>query len=161
MSSYLEGYGRGDERRERKLKLLVISVLAVSITAAALYFSFRDYREERRIAGFFEELRKQNYSAAYEFWGCTESVPCRDYPLEKFLEDWGPTGASSRLASGAPLGAERCGTGFITTMHADGTEDVTLWVERATGVVGYAPWRECPEKKLRIVKWLKMRFGGG
>jgi hypothetical protein len=160
MSSYLEGYGRGDERRERKLKILILSILGVSLTVTVLYFTFRDYREEKRIAGFLEALQKKDFPAAYAFWGCTQAVPCRDYPYEKFLEDWGPNGASYKLASGKVSDSERCGTGFISTLHADGVEDATLWVERETGVLGFAPWRECPEKKLRIVKWLKMRFGG-
>jgi len=40
-----------------------------------------------------------------------------------------------------------------------GNDEVSLWVERNTGVLSYAPWRQCPEKKLRLMKWLRMKFG--
>lgn len=160
MQGYLENYGAGEEQRERKLRLLIVSVVGVAIIASILYYSFRDSRHEKRLTGFLEALRNKDYKTAYSFWGCTVEVQCRDYTFDKFIEDWGPGGVNEKAALGKLIDTERCGTGFMGTLQA-GNESVALWVERSTGVVGYAPWQECPEKKLRIRKWLRMRFGIG
>ncbi|MBL8231638.1 MAG: hypothetical protein JNL98_24285 [Bryobacterales bacterium] len=161
MSSYLEGYGTADAKREKRTKRLVISAVSVLLLAVVLYFTFRDYKEEQQIRSFVEAVQRQDLKTAYTLWGCTPDVPCRDYPFEKFTEDWNPKASNLKAISGGSLyESERCGTGFIGVVSPNkGKDEVALWVERATGVVGYAPYRECPEPKLRIVKWFRMKFG--
>ena len=160
MPGYLEEYGVGDAKRERRVKVLVISILSTLIVSGTLYALFRDYKEESTVKRFLEAVQRQDFPAAYVYWGCTREVPCRDYPYRKFLEDWGPKGENAPLVSTGIHESERCGTGFLAALHS-GNQDVALWVERSTGVLGYAPWINCPEKKLRLLKWLKMKFGKG
>ncbi len=162
MPGYLETYGAGEEKRERRLLWIVGSTLGIGLLGTILYFSFRDWPLERRVKHFVEAVQRQDYKAAYTYWGCTAEAPCREYNYEKFLEDWGPKGVYTRAALGGKVvDSERCGSGYIAALGGAGAEDVALWVEQSTRIVGYAPWRECPEKKLRIRKWLKMRFGIG
>lgn len=160
MAGYLEGYGVSDAKRERKIKVFVVTILSVVIVSGTLYALFRDYKEESRIKGFLAAVERKDYPTAYTFWGCTQEAPCRDYSYERFLEDWGPKGENSSLVAKGIYESERCGTGFLAALHP-GQVDVALWVERSTGIVSYAPWMNCPEKKLRLMKWLKMRFGKG
>lgn len=160
MPGYLEDYGVTDAKREKRTKLIVISLLSILVVSGTLYALFRDYKEESTVKRFLEAVQKQDFPAAYSYWGCTREVPCRDYPYEKFLEDWGPKGENASLVSTGIHESERCGTGFLAALHS-GNQDVALWVERSTGVLGYAPWINCPEKKLRLMKWLKMKFGKG
>ncbi|MCS7025386.1 MAG: hypothetical protein NZV14_11340 [Bryobacteraceae bacterium] len=161
MSSYLEGYGAADVKREKLLKRLALGFAGAIAIGLTLYFSFRDYRYERQIRLFVEAVQRQDLKTAYTLWGCTVETPCRDYSFEKFVEDWNPNSANMKAIQGGKLyESERCGTGFIGVVSPNnGKDEVALWVERSTGIVGYAPYRECPEPKLRIVKWLKMRFG--
>ncbi len=162
MPGYLEQYGAGEEKRERRLLQIAGGTLGIALLGSILYFSFRDWPLERKIKQFIEAVQHQDYKTAYTFWGCTAEAPCRDYAYDKFLEDWGPKGVNSRAAAAGKLvETERCGSGFIAEVGSGGADDVALWVEQSTRLVGYAPWRECPEKKLRLRKWLRMRFGIG
>jgi len=158
MSGYLEGYGAGEATQERRRWIVIGWVLLLSLVAVILYFTFRDYKQEQKLAGFIEAVRKQDLPAAYAFWGCTRDAPCRDYPFAKFVEDWGPDGVNAKFVNGQLVDSERCGTGYIAGLK-QGSEMVTLWVERETGVVGYSPWDGCPERKLRPMRWLRSRFG--
>lgn len=139
---------------------LIIGALSAALLGTILYFSFRDYGRERRLKDFLKTVQAKDYKTAYTFWGCTAETPCRDYPYDKFLEDWGPTGTNVRQASGSIVEAERCGSGYLANVGR-ANDEVTLWVERETDVVSYAPWHDCPEKKLRLMKWLRMKFGNG
>ncbi|MBL8215276.1 MAG: hypothetical protein JNK87_31440 [Bryobacterales bacterium] len=158
MPGYLEGYGAGEAARERKLFLWIGSTVAVALLVTILYFSFRDYKHEQTIKGFLNALRAQDYKTAYSFWGCTEAAPCRDYSFAKFTEDWGPQGANAKYISSGLSDTERCGTGYIGALGSE-KDQLFLWVERQNGVLGYSPWNGCPERKLRIMRWLKMKFG--
>ncbi|MDX1981270.1 MAG: hypothetical protein SFV51_13455 [Bryobacteraceae bacterium] len=160
MPGYLENYGAGEEKREKRLLRIGGSVLGALVLGAILYFSFRDYFLKRQVNQFLAAVQKQDLKTAYTFWGCTVDAPCKGYGYDRFLEDWGPKGANQKFASGSIAETERCGTGFIAAV-SNGQEELALWVERETRVVGFAPWRECPEKKLRIRKWLRMKFGIG
>ncbi len=160
MPGYLEDYGVTDAKREKKVKVIVITLLSVVIVSGTLYALFRDYKEELVVKRFLAAVERKDYAAAYVFWGCSKEAPCRDYSYEKFLEDWGPKGENTALVAGGIHESERCGTGYLAALHS-GDQDVALWVERSTGVLGYAPWINCPEKKLRLMKWLKMKFGKG
>lgn len=160
MAGYLEDYGVGDAQREKKLKWITISLVSAAVLGVILYAMFRDFKEDRRISQFRKALQQQDFKTAYTFWGCTQEVPCRDYGFDKFLEDWGPQGANAKVATASVSDSERCGNGYIVAFDT-GKDPVSLWVERDTGVLSYAPWSACPERKLRIMKWLKMKFGRG
>jgi len=93
MASYLEQYGAGEERRERRakiIKILVISLVALAVIGGGLYFNFHNYREERQVKQFLSKLEARDYKGAYALFGCTDEKPCRYYPFDKFMEDWGP-----------------------------------------------------------------------
>ncbi|HUQ91548.1 MAG TPA: hypothetical protein VM120_07690 [Bryobacteraceae bacterium] len=160
MPGYLEGYGAGEAQREKKLRWIVVSIVGVLLVSGLLYANLRDYKEERILKQFLEALKRQDYKSAYSMWGCTVELPCRDYALDKFMEDWGPNGVNAKYAAGGITDTERCGSGFMGVLH-QGKEELSLWVERSNGALSYAPWPQCPEKKLRLMRWLKMRFGNG
>jgi len=157
MPGYLEGYGAGEEKREKTIKWVVLSAVGALLLGTILYFTFRDFREERQIKLFLELLQKQDYKAAYALWGCTDATPCRDYKFDKFMEDWGPQGVSGKspnLSDG-----ESCGTnGYLGVISGSG-QPVGLFVDRRDHLISFAPWSVCPEPRLRVIKWLKMKLG--
>ena len=137
MSGYLDNYGVADARKEKRTKIILYTVLALAVAGGALYFLFRDFREEARIKEFVELLQKQDYKPAYALWGCTDQKPCRDYAFDKFMEDWGPQARPLEVG-----GKKSCHGGIIQSMRVKGQE-VNLFVDRSTLSVGFAPWPVC------------------
>jgi len=165
MSSYLEAYGAAEEHRARVLGIVKTSsiVLAcVLVVGLILYGVFKNHSEEQRARTFVGLLEAHNYPAAYAMWGCTETHPCPEYPFKKFQEDWGPQSAHAN-ESVAQIGmAQSCGSGVLIRLDYKGPEEpVSLWVERDSGIISFAPWAECPGRHLHFGAWLKSIFGRG
>ncbi len=142
MSTYLDNYGTADARREHILKVAAAIGLIVLIVAGALYFLFRDYREERQVKVLLEYLSNGDYKAAYALWGCTEDSPCRDYSFEKFIEDWGPDGYGN-VAAADITDKSSCEAGIIQTIRFQEGDEVLLWVDREDRKISFAPWQTC------------------
>ena len=49
MAGFLDQYGAGDERREKTIRTLVISAIAIAVVAGAAFFVFHNYSEERQV----------------------------------------------------------------------------------------------------------------
>ena len=143
MAGYLDNYGVIDAKRERIRKKIVYTVLGLLVACTALYFTFRNYREEKQLSIFYDLLRQQNYQAAYEMWGCTEKTPCRDYSFTRFQEDWGPKSKHADLAAMKVVKTKSCDSGIIQIVSFGGKDDVNLWVERKDRLIGFAPWPVC------------------
>ncbi len=137
--SYLDSYGVQEARRERFLKLGILSVVGVLIVGVVLFFWLRDRSEKKQVTAFLDALRARDYKAAYQYWGCSFDKPCREYPYERFLEDWGPSGPNANAAAARQTGGQHCKTGRIEVVQFPGNE-VQLWVEKKTQLVGFAPW---------------------
>lgn len=145
MAGYLERYGAGEERRERLVKRTVLTALIVVAAAGTFYFLFRNFRETRQAKRFFEYLRAKDYQSAYRLWGCDrpDAPACRDYPFDKFMEDWGPKSPHADLSALDIKKVRGCSTGVIlTTDFGKGNEEL-LWVDRQSRVIGFAPWPVC------------------
>jgi hypothetical protein len=142
MADFLSGYGVGEERRSKIVWRSVAAVVALLIVGAALYFTFRGYRHKKRVESFLEELGKQHYQSAYQMWGCTPSTPCRDYPFDRFMEDWGPKSPRSILPTGIKK-TKYCGHGVIAILDTKKGEESLLWVESKDMSIGFSPWPVC------------------
>jgi hypothetical protein len=165
MSSYLEAYGAAEEHRARVLGIVKTSsiVLACVLVAGLILFGiFKNHSEEQRAKTFVGLLQARNYPAAYAMWGCTDAHPCPEYPFTKFQEDWGPQ-SSHANESVARIGmTQSCGSGVLIRLDYQGPQEpVSLWVERDSGVISFAPWPECPGRHLHFGAWLKSVFGRG
>ncbi len=165
MSSYLEAYGDAEEHRARVFAIVKTSsivLVCVLIAGLILYGLFKNHSEEQRARTFLGLLQAHNYPAAYAMWGCTDAHPCPEYPFTKFQEDWGPQ-STHASESTAHLGlSESCGSGVLLRVDYQGSEEpVSLWVERSSGVISFAPWPECPGRHLHFGAWLRSVFGRG
>ncbi len=143
MAGYLENYGEGEERRGKIIRWIVLSAVLLAIAAIAGYFQFRNYLEEKQIGIFLEQLKRQDYKAAYAMWGCTDAHPCPQYAFGKFLEDWGPKSSHANIASAKLAKTKSCDTGIIQFIEFPGHDEVQLWVDRRDKVLGFAPWPVC------------------
>jgi hypothetical protein len=162
MSSYLEAYGAAEEQRAKRVRLIKNSSIVlgcVIVVALIAYGIFKNYSEEQQVKSFVRLMQAHDYSGAYRLWGCSESHPCPDYALAKFMEDWGPKSAHADQSS-AQIGlSQSCGSGVVIRLdYKNGQEPVSLWVERSTKIVSFAPWAECPGRHLHIGAWLRSLF---
>lgn len=148
MNNYLDNYGVADARREKRTKRILYSVLTIAVVGGLLWFFFRNYKEEGRVKEFLSLLERQDYKSAYALWGCTEATPCRDYNFESFLRDWGPKSDAGNVAAIQRSKVKSCDKGIIQLLQIKGQE-VNLYVDRGTLVIGFAPWPVCnPRVKL-------------
>jgi len=165
MSSYLEAYGANEQHRARVLgifKYVSIALASVLIVGLILFGLFKNHSEEQRAKTFLSQLDAHNYPLAYAMWGCTDSHPCPDYPFSKFQEDWGPQSPHANEAA-AHIGlSQSCGTGVVLRLdYKSAEEPVSLWVERDSGIISFAPWPECPGRHLHFGAWLRSVFSRG
>ncbi len=95
MPGYLEGYGAGEEKREKLIKRIALFVVLALIVGGVSYFFLRNFRETQQTKLFFELLRKQDYVAAYRLWGCTRTPLA---PATTWIGSWrtGDRRASTR-----------------------------------------------------------------
>jgi hypothetical protein len=142
MNNYLDNYGVADARRERRTKRILYSLLTIVVVGGTLWFLFRNYREEAKVKDFLALLQKQDYKSAYAMWGCTDATPCRDYKFETFLRDWGPQSDAANVGAIERAKVKSCDKGIIQLLHIKG-QDVNLYVDRNTLVLGFAPWPVC------------------
>jgi hypothetical protein len=141
MAGYLDQYGAGEERREKIVKIIAVSLVAVIVVGGLLYWFLKNWQEERQAKRFFENLASQDYKSAYARWGCTDAKPCRDYPFAEFMRDWGPAAGKS---GGKVVKSRSCGSGVILTVEYGATPPDKLWVQRQDLTIGFSPWPGCP-----------------
>jgi hypothetical protein len=144
MAGYLDQYGAGEEKRENIVKFSVFGLLFVLIFGSLGYYLFKNHAQEKKVRVFLDTLRKKDYPGAYQLWGCSVQTPCAGYAYDKFLEDWGPKGASVdalRIDD-----SESCNSGVILTVDTAPDKHEKLWVEKQGGGLAYSPFEMCPNK---------------
>ena len=92
MSGYLDNFGVSEARHERKVKRVLLVALALALGGFGAYVFLHDFQERRQVSRFIDYVREGRYEDAYRLWGCDPAKPCRDYNMQRFLEDWGPAG---------------------------------------------------------------------
>lgn len=162
MSGYLEAYGAAEQHRARLFaiaRIVSITLGLLLVVGLILYGVFRNRSEEQRTKTFLSLLTAGNYRGAYAMWGCTETHPCPEYSFAKFQDDWGSKSAHAN-ESVAHIGlSQSCGAGVLIRLdYAASQQPVSLWVDRDSGVISFAPWPECPGRHLHFGAWLKSVF---
>jgi len=143
MAGFLDEYGAGDERRERIVKLILVSVVVVAVLSGLLYFFFRNYRQEQAAKRFFQLLETHNYQAAYDMWVSSDSERV-GYPMNEFLKDWGPQAMD--LHKFTIMDAESCGNSVIVDADLGPAGDKKVWINRQTLELGFGPYQQCPQQ---------------
>lgn len=144
MSSYLEAYGAGEEKRARIRRAVLWGLVALIVFGGGGYFYFRNFAKRQRLDSFLELLAKKDYAAAYALWGCTLEQPCRDYSFERFQRDFGPEGSAAELPAAKLVTKATCGgifrvDGILRIYELPSGERISLWVNSRDGNIGFAP----------------------
>jgi hypothetical protein len=158
MGTYLQQYGAGEERRNRIITRIILSVVGVVVVGIVGYFIFQNYSEKKVATSFLDKINARQYREAYQQWGCTTQHPCPNYDFGRFMEDWGPSKSSSawKIAN-----VEGCRTFVTVNVQAQGSELESLAVQRSDNSLGYAPAPECQERKWRWKQFFQRVLGGG
>ena len=122
---------------QRTRPLLVPVGLALAVVAACLLlYRFANFREERVVRQFLDELKAGNYQQAYRIWG-----PSSTYSYEDFTSDWGERGYYGRVTGYKILDSETRGSGVVVYVEFKHLKKpMAFWVERKTRALGFAPF---------------------
>jgi hypothetical protein len=137
MAGYLDQYGAGDARREKIIRRLVISVIAIAAVVGALVFVFHNYREEQRVKRFFELLAAHDYKDAHAMFN-----PGPAYPMSSFLRDFGPE--AGEVNNFSIVKSRSCYSNVILTVRYGQDREQVLWVDRDSLTLSFAPYDVCP-----------------
>lgn len=139
MSSFLDQYGAGEERRNKLIVRAVLALLALLSVTAGGYYVLRNWKEQNRLSDFRALLEKKDYQGAYQHWGCTPEKPCPYYPYLKFLEDWGEKSGHTDFNTMQVVRKVTCKDGYGAGWKF-GKDTVHLWVVREDQMLSYDPW---------------------
>lgn len=146
MGSYLAQYGAGDERRIKRVRLIVWTLVTLVVVAILGYLGFHNFREKRVAHQFLADVNERNYHAAYNLF-CPADHPCPNYGFDRFAQDWGP--ASKATGPWKVASTDSCKYFLTVNVKAPGAELQSLAVQRSDLSLGYAPAPECQERKWR------------
>jgi hypothetical protein len=114
-----------------------VAIGTVLLVIGGIAYTFANYREERRVAAFIENVRNGRFDAAYALWDVTDG----DYSMDEFLNDWGETGYYTEGAGVIEVAdSNSSGVGVIVYVAIDTfNEPVALMVNKETLKVSYSP----------------------
>ncbi|MCS7043037.1 MAG: hypothetical protein N2036_12205 [Bryobacteraceae bacterium] len=158
MSGFLDTYGQEEARRERAIRRWAGGILAAVLLALVGYWYFHDYREKRQVAQFLKLVAEKKYEDAYRLWGCDPKRPCRDYNMEKFLEDWGPKSPYGNVARARVRRTRSCEEGIIQILEYAPGDEVYLYVDRKERHISYSPFGYCVDASGRNVNLIDIFF---
>jgi hypothetical protein len=153
-----DSYGVVDARRERRNKIIVLGGLLTIAVGLVAYFSLRTWQQERVMKEFLATLERKEFQQAYRMWGCTQETPCPNYDPGRFNEDWGPSTEYSHGSAAKIDNVDFCGDGVVFQVSYPKAEPVSLWVERSTNVISFAPWPRCPGRHWEFGRFFKSLF---
>jgi hypothetical protein len=109
-----------------------------AVIAVLLVYKFANFREERLVKRFLEELRSGDFQRAYQTWG-----PSKGYTYEDFMADWGGRGYYGKLQRFKILESKTRGSGVIVMVEFSHLKrPVPFWVERRTQTLGFSPFED-------------------
>lgn len=136
---YLDSYAGRGLVAERIVKYGLLALALAALLGATYYVFFRNWREELQARRFFRLLEGKSYEQAYDLWGCSVAEPCRYYPYDEFLEDWGPEAPYGSLDSFSLVRSYTMSTGVRLRYSINGREGPPLWIERGPDRISFAP----------------------
>jgi hypothetical protein len=137
-----------DLARERRRRVVTLSIVTVIVVLAGLGWTFRYWPEEHVADKFFNALKKQEYETAYGIYFndlAWKQHPQQhsNYPFNEFYTDWGPGGEWGLIkdykleASG---NCPRAGTGVVVQFVVNGRSDrARVYVDKSDKTISSPP----------------------
>ena len=143
MGHFLREYSASESAPPKPWGKYALGVLGVLLVAGVAWWFLRDRSEVGEVTSFIDDLKTKNYEAAYQRWGCSKATPCRDYTMERFLEDWGPNSPAAKPDAIKLTEKRSCSATVIQNLDLGGGETVTLIIDREKRTLGFSPWKVC------------------
>jgi len=107
-----------------------------AVAVILLIYKFGNFREERLVQRFLDELTAGNFQQAYQTWG-----PTPGYTYKDFMADWGGSnGYYGKVGTSRILESKTEGSGVIVMVQFSHLKrPVALWVERRTRTLAFSP----------------------
>src|SRR5947209_5984891 len=141
-----------DPRPAQRRNRMILIALGLVIVALILYFIFRYYPEKKVVDHFFQALEQKNYEGAYGIYfhdpdWKQHPNKYKDYNLNQFVLDWGPSGDYGPINShriGCATEPHKSGfqsaSGIIVVVTINNrAEQTSLWVEKKDKTITRSP----------------------
>ena len=132
--------------RRRKIRILA-AVIVIFVLAAVVWMN-RYWSEERVVDKFFAALMKKDYETAYGIYYADPQWQAHPdkyskYPLNQFIQDWGPGGQWGLIRNYKVNGASICSSGasgvVVDVIVNERAEHAQLWVEKSDKTLSPPP----------------------
>jgi hypothetical protein len=134
--------------RERRKKVRLVSTIVVLLVLAVVGWLNRFWPQKHIAEQFFSDLQKQNYEAAYGVYYADpdwkqhpQNHP--QYPINEFLQDWGPGSPWGLIKTFQIYGASNCpggGSGVVVDLIVNNrTEHAQLYIDKHDRTISTPP----------------------
>src|SRR5437660_4027731 len=141
-----------DPRPAQRRNRTILIALVIAVFAVVLYFIFRYYPEKKVIGEFFQALEQKDYEKAYGIYyhdpdWKQHPNKYKDYTLNQFVLDWGPSGDYGPISSHhidcatePHKSGYQSASGIIVVVTINNRADQTsLWVEKKSKTITLSP----------------------
>lgn len=117
-----------------------IAVFVVVSLGSFLVWKFINYREERQVTHFFQDLSQGQYDQAYAMWDADDH-----YKMKDFLEDFGQNGYYTKGSHNSRVVNSRGrGGGVVVCVELDsGRKELPIRVDKDSLKLSYSPVDRC------------------
>ena len=137
-----------DPRPARRRRIRILAAVIVILIVAAVVWMNRYAPEKRVVDKFFAALQNKDYETAYGIYYADpqwKEHPAKHpkYPLNQFIQDWGPGGQWGLIRSYRVNGASTCSSGasgvVVDVIVNERAEHAQLWVEKSDKTLSPPP----------------------
>ena len=117
-----------------------LALAAVLLVAGGVLYTFANYREERRVSQFLDDVQAGRYEAAYGRWDIDGH-----YTMDEFLADWGKDGYYTKGSGGRGRVIASKGSGLSVTVYVEvdsSKRPVAIRVEKENLKLSFSPSNE-------------------
>lgn len=135
----------------RKRRNIIIGLLIALAIVGVLVWQFWNVPAEHRVNRFFDALEQQQFEKAYGIWNNDSdwqqhADKYKNYPYNKFLDDWGLNGEYGKITSYKILYAtSSLGNSTLMAISVNGRKSLTT-LGVTHGAIGFTPFSLTPQK---------------
>jgi len=118
-----------------------VAIALVLIFIAGVAYKFANFREERRVRQFIEEINGGQYDAAYQDWDAEGR-----YTLKDFMQDWGKDGYYTKgMHQASVMDSNGKGGSVVVYVSIDSLKyPVALLVDKESLKISFSPISKYP-----------------
>ena len=137
--------------RARKRRNVIVLTLVALLLIGVFVWTFWNWPAEHRVNTFFAALEQQQFEKAYGIWNNDSDWKqhpdtYKNYPYNKFLDDWSLNGEYGKITSYKILYAtSSLGNSTLMAVEVNGRRKLTT-LGVTNGAIGFTPFSLTPQK---------------